>query len=78
MGYCCTQGFGSFIQSHNKKLISSNNKIILPCNCRRKEDSPLQGKCRANDIVNKYIALATGFPNKNFLGTAQGEFIKRV
>ena len=43
-------------------------------NCRKKEECPLDGKCRANDIVYKCIASATGFPNKVYLETAKGEF----
>ena len=64
MSYCCTQNLGNIIKSHNKKLISSNNQIILPCNCGKKEERPLEGKCRASDIIYKCIASATGFPNK--------------
>ena len=71
MSYCCTQNLGNIIKSHNKKLISSNNQIILPCNCRKKEGCPLEGKCRANDIVYKCIASATGFLDKVYLGTTR-------
>ena len=74
MSYCCTQNLGNIIKSHNKKLISSNNQIILSCNCRKKEECPLQGKCRANDLIYKCIPSATGFSHKVYLGTAQGEF----
>ena len=42
VSYCCTQNLGSIIKSHNKKLISSNNRIILPRHCRRKEECPLE------------------------------------
>ena len=77
MSYCCTQNLGNIIKSHNKKLISSNNQIILPCNCRKKEECPLEGKCRVNDVIYKCIVSATGFPNKVYLGTAEGEFKKR-
>ena len=38
VSYCCTQSSGNIIKSHNKKLISSNDQIILPCNCRKKEE----------------------------------------
>ena len=77
VSYCCTQNLGNIIKSHNKKLISSNNQIILPCNCRKKEECPLEGKCRVNDVIYKCIVSATGFPNKVYLGTAEGEFKKR-
>ena len=73
MSYCCTQNLGNIIKLRNKKLISSNNQIILPCNCRKKEECPLEGKCGVNGVVYKCIASATGFPNKVYLGAAQGE-----
>ena len=71
MSYCCTQNLGNIIKLHNKKLISSNNQIILPCNCRKKEECLLEGKCRANDIVYKCITSATAFPDQVYLVTAQ-------
>ena len=48
VSYCRTQNWGNIIKSRNKKLISSNNQIILPCNCRRKEECPLEGKWRTS------------------------------
>ena len=64
VSYCCTQNLGSIIKSHNKKLISSNNRIILPRHCRRKEQCPLEEKCRADDAVYKCIASANCSANK--------------
>ena len=37
VSYCCAQNSSNIIKSHNKKLISSNNQIILPCNYRKKK-----------------------------------------
>ena len=72
MSYCCTQNLGNITKSHNKYLISSNNQIILP-----KQECPLEGKSRANNVVYKCIASATGFPNKVYFGTAQGDLKKQ-
>ena len=77
VSYCCTKNLGNIIKSHNKKLISFNNQIILPCNYRKKEECPVEGKCRVNDVIYKCIVSAAGFPNKFYLGTAEGEFKKR-
>ena len=41
------------------------------------EESPLEVISRANDVVYKRIASATGFLHKIYLGTAEGEFKKR-
>ena len=64
VSYCCTQNLGNIIKLYNKKPINSNNQIILPCNCRRKEDCPFQGKCRANDVVYKLLLQQLVFPIK--------------
>ena len=48
-------------------------KNTLPCNCRKKHECPLDGKCRAENIAYKYIASVHGYPNKVYLGTA-GDF----
>ena len=39
-------------------------------NFRKQEESTLEEKCRANDIIYIFIASATGFPNKFYLRTA--------
>ena len=35
-------------------------------------------KCRANDVVCKWITSATSFSNKLYLGTAQEKFLKTL
>ena len=57
-----------------EKLISSHSLIILQCHCRRREEWKTEEKCGANTVVYECIASATVFPNKVYLGTAQGEF----
>ena len=67
----------SFIQSPNKKLLNSRTGNIKPCNCRNKDECPLNGQCLAQDIVYKYIASTSINPDKTYLGTAKGDFKKR-
>ena len=65
------------INSHNKKLINSSNHHEQPWNSRKKEDCPLEGKCRTENIIYKCIASTSGHPDKVYLGTAEGDFKKR-
>ena len=76
MSYCCTQNVASIIKSCNKNLINTTMKNILPCNCREKHQCPLEMvyKCRTENMVYKCIASVDGYPNKVFLGTAEGNF----
>ena len=78
-----TQNVASIIKSHNnKKLINASIKNTLPCNCRKKHEYPLDGKCRAENTVYKCAASVDGYPNKVYLGTAEGDlkqcFYKRM
>ena len=50
--------------------------IMQSCSCRKKEDCPLEGKCRTENIVYKCIASTSGPPDKLYLGTAEGDFKK--
>ena len=77
VSYCCTQNVASIIKSHNKKLINTSIKNTLPCNCRKKHECPLYSKCRAENIVYKCVASVDGYPNKVYLGTAEGDFKQR-
>ena len=75
--YCCTQNVISIIRSHNEKLINTSIKNTLPYNCKKKHECPLNGKCRAENIVYKCVAAVDGYPNKSYLGTTKGDFKQR-
>ena len=77
VSYCCTQNVASIIKSHNKKLINTSMKNILPYNCRKEYECPLDGKCRAENIVYKWVASVDGYPNKFYLGTTKSDFKQR-
>ena len=79
LSYCCTPNVASIIKSHNKKLINTSIRLknTLSCKCRKKHECPLDGKCRAENIVYKCIASVHGYPNKVYLGTAEGDFKQR-
>ena len=76
--YSCTPNEGSIIKSRNKKLIYAENKETKDCSCRKKEECPLEGKCRSEDIIyKKCIVTAKGNPRKAYLGTAEGDIKQR-
>ena len=62
----------SIIKSHNKNLVNVEKKQTKHCNCRKKQECPLEGKCRSEDIIYKCVVTATGHPRKVYLGTAEG------
>ena len=78
VGYRCTQNVENMIKSHNKKLINSSNHHEQPCSSRKREDCPLVGKCRTENITYKCIASTFGHPDKVYLGTAEGDLKKKI
>ena len=77
VSYCCRQNVGNIIKSHNKKLINARIHHEQPYNCRKKEGSLLEEKCRTENIIFKCIASTSGHPYKVYLGTVEGDFKKR-
>ena len=76
VSYCCTKNVRNIIKSHNKKLINSSNHHAQQCNCRTKEDCPLERKCRTEIIIYKCIISTSGHLDKVYLGNAEGDFKK--
>ena len=54
-------------------MINAENNETKDCNCRKKKECPLDGKCRSGDIIQKYVVTATGHPRKAYLSTAEGQ-----
>ena len=61
----------------NIKLLNSRTGNIKPCNCRKKDECPLNGQNLSQDTVHKCIASTSINPDKAFLETAEGDFKKR-
>lgn len=77
VSYCCTQNITSIIKSHCKKLINASIKNTLSCNCRKKQECPLDEKSRAENIIYKSVALVDSYRNKIYFGIAEGNFKQR-
>ena len=65
------------MKSTNKKLINSSNHHPQPCNCRKKEYCPLEGKWGTKNIIYKCIVSTSGHPDKAYLWTAERDLKKR-
>ena len=51
VSYSCTENKFNFISSHNKRLLNSHTGHTKPCNCRKKDECPLNKQCLAQEIV---------------------------
>ena len=50
ISYCCMKNMGSIISPHIKQVLQPRNKNY-GCNCRKKENCPLDKKCLTSNIV---------------------------
>lgn len=78
LSYSCMPNMKSIISSHNKHVLSNANaQTPQPdtCNCRKKPDCPLEGKCLQTNVIYQatvttetttetYVGLATNFKER--------------
>ena len=61
----------SIISSHNKQVLQPHNKNY-GCNCRKKENFPLDNKCLTPNIIYKaQITNKTNDEYEKYLGAAE-------
>ena len=78
LSYSCMPNMKSIISSHNKHVLSNANAPTPQpdtCNCRKKPDCPLEGKCLQTNVIYQatvttetttetYVGLATSFKER--------------
>ena len=76
------ENMGSTIHKNNKKVLSNNNNHNNNeslCNCRSKEQCPLNNNCLSSSIIyNAQITTTDNkTPPKNYIGLTEGTFKQR-
>ena len=65
------------ISAHNRKVLEPNTDALgRLCNCRKKEECPLDGKCQTKGIVYK-ANVETANTNMNYYGLTEMTFKER-
>ena len=70
---------GSIINNHNKKILNNNNNTTQNgCNCRKRDQFPLDNNCLIISVIYK-TKVTTDKDNtgKNFIGLKEGTFKQR-
>ena len=76
ISYCCMPNMASLIRgSNNRKCHPQEDSTEKSCNCRHRENCPLEGKCQARSIVYKATVTnnATG-SEKDYIGLTEPPF----
>ena len=77
LSYSCTKNMNKIITSHNKKILSKDTTETNNCNCKQKQNCPLEGKCREKSVIYKCTASVPNKPDKVYIGLTEGEFKTR-
>ena len=82
ISYSCTENIERIIKKHNNKVLNPKpvqNKM-LECNCRKKEQCPLQGNCQVDKVIYKATIMPENKPEdkKHYIGLASTEFKARL
>ena len=77
LSYCCTPNLGNIIKQHNSKILKGTPAPQLQqCNCRTKQNCPLNGRCLTSCIVYK-ATVTTNSDTHTYYGLCEGEFKSR-
>lgn len=78
ISYGCTRNMGNIINSHNAHIRSKEKEATTKkmCNCRKRDDCPLNGKCLSKSIVYK-AEVKSGNIVKQYIGLAGNTFKER-
>ena len=77
ISYSCMTNIGNIIKQHNSNIMRNTpEQQAQPCNCRQRDNCPLNGNCLASCIVYK-ATVTTGNESKNYFGTSESEFKTR-
>ena len=86
ISYSCTQNFGNVIKNHNKTIMQNemeeegvDNRKERKCNCRKKEECPLQGECVIESVVYKArVKEESSGEEVSYIGSTEGPFKQRL
>ena len=77
LSYSCMDNMNNIIKAHNNKMTNTKpSQENDRCNCRKKEECPLPGKCTTKNIIYE-AKVSTSDNNKTYIGLTANTFKTR-
>ena len=68
-----------YMKNHNRNVSNKKEKKTNPCNCRNKNECPLNGNCKVQSVIYNCTASATQtFKQRVYLGIGEGNLKQRL
>ena len=79
VSYSCIPSVATIIKSHNRNVLSSKPKPTPACNCRQKDQCPLQGNCLMESVIYRAkVTTSKEDAGMNYLGLTENSFKDRL
>ena len=78
LSYSCMPNVGKIITGHNKKVLNqANTDDDKTCNCRSKNNCPLNGACQQKSVIYQATVADEKNHTETYVGLTEGEFKTR-
>ena len=79
VSYSCMNNVSQIIKHHSRNVSDKKEKQTNPCNCRNKNEYPLNGNCKAQNVIyNCTVSATQKFKQRVYLGIAEGNCKQRL
>ena len=74
----CMNNISQIIKQHKKHVCTKKETKAPVCNCRNKNECPLNGNCKVDNVIYKCTVSATKtFKQRAYLGIAENDWKQR-
>ena len=78
VSYSCMPNMAAIISSHNTNVLTPDEDTnTRTCNCRDRQQCPLNGNCLAEGVIYKATVSADTKPTRQYFGLTEGKFKTR-
>ena len=79
VSYSCLPNMNNIINAHNKRILHPTNASNIPsCNCRKKDECPLEGKCLQRNVIYKCQVSTNEDECVSYIGCTENTFKDRL
>ena len=79
VSYCCMDNMEKLVKKHNSNILKKDDTMKRTCNCRVKNECPLDGKCLSSNIVYSAEVLIDNNEQEDiYFGISETEFKTRL
>ena len=72
VSYGCTNNMSQIVKGHNNKILYEKEKEVTRCNCKKKDQCPLNGNCQIKSVIYNCDIKSKSTTTKKYIGLTEG------